>query len=672
MRMMRWLVVGVACASVAAGAETERKDVGGSWTAEPMVVTARGYETAAALTPGGVSVVDRETALREPAVGVADLLGRTPGIARVADGAWGSEVNIRGLSRDAVVLLVDGVRVNTATDLGARFGYADPMGIERVEALKGPISSLYGSGALGGVVQIVTRQGRFSDTPAWRGGGALRVGDNPAGADAYLFVQRDAPGWHVFASQSRRDRDSYKDGGGRTVENSQFEDRESRLRAAWRAGEALTLDVNLQDFEGRNIGVPGSGSAPMPPVSTITYPRTSRQLAKLSGELAWDGDFWDAFRLDGYWQRIERRVRIDGLPPASPVESLHPEADHDTLGGQWLARGGRGDHAVTVGVDVWQRTLSSTRLRVLRNGARVEERPLPDSLYRSAGLFAEDVWSLAPAWTAILGARWDHIRVENDPTPQWERRRVNEESWNAHAGAVWSVSEQTRFKLIGASGYRAASLEERYQYLELGGGRVKLGDPDLEPERSLFLEAGADWRGDTLALGLSVFGNRLSNLIGERFADEDTIVNANVDKAEIWGAEARAVWRLAAPWTLNASLAYVEGRDETLREPLAGIPPLNGTLELEYDAHRRYWGRIGAVGAARQNRTPPGVNTADGWTSVHAGIGRRWKPGANAGDLSLTVNNLFDTAYRDYLSTYRGAEYREPGRAVTAQIRFEL
>ena len=673
MKKMAWMVAWGVITGVAVGNDMPLRDEkGGALTAEPMVVTARGYETAAALTPGSMGVVDMDTAALYPAVSASDLLRSVSGVSAVSDGAWGSEVNIRGLSRESVVLLIDGVRVNTATDIGARFGTVDPMAIERIEVLKGPISALYGSGSIGGVVNVVTRQGRFAERPDVRAGFSVRAGDNPAGYDSFLHARIDGPRHHWFASQSWRDRASYTDGTGRKVENSQFQDRESRLRGAWRAGEAWTFDANLQHFEGRDIGVPGSGAAPLPTVSTVTYPRTSRSMVKLGGTLAGDGDLWDEFRVDVYWQRIERRVRIDGLPPASPVERLHPQADHDTIGTLWTGRGGRGAHAVTLGVDAWQRAMTSSRRRVFRSGSVAHEKPLPDVTYLLSGVFAENVWTVSPLATLSMGGRWDRIQVDNDPTPQWERQRREESSWNAHLGGVVNVSERARLRAVAASGYRAASLEERYQFLELGAGRVKLGDPDLNPERSLFFEAGADGLGESVSMGWTVFANRLRDLIGERFVDESTIVNANVDEALIWGAEWDAAWMPVQTWTLSMRAAYAEGRDMDARAPLPGIPPLSGAVALDYAAARRYRGRAEAVFAADQRKTPDGVADADGWATANASVSRRLSPGGANGDVTLTVNNIFDSAYRDYLSTYRGAHYMEPGRSVTVQVRFDL
>jgi hemoglobin/transferrin/lactoferrin receptor protein len=101
---------------------------------------------------------------------------------------WGSEVNIRGSSRANVVFLVDEIRLNTATDIGAQFGTVDPASVERVEILKCPISSLYGSGTMGGVVNVITRNGRFSHDPYAEGGLNLLYNFNSDGGSTYAYT----------------------------------------------------------------------------------------------------------------------------------------------------------------------------------------------------------------------------------------------------------------------------------------------------------------------------------------------------------------------------------------------------------------------------------------------------------------------------------------------------
>lgn len=128
---------------------------------ENMVVSARGTEHQISQTPGGVGVVNEKVIFKTQPTSITNVTTRIPGVDKISDSAWGSAINIRGLGRNRVVFLIDGCRVNTATDINAQFGLIDPQEIERIEVLKGPISALYGSGSIGGIVNIITKKEVF-------------------------------------------------------------------------------------------------------------------------------------------------------------------------------------------------------------------------------------------------------------------------------------------------------------------------------------------------------------------------------------------------------------------------------------------------------------------------------------------------------------------------------
>jgi len=123
---------------------------------DPMVVTARGRESLISQTPGGVGIVDQEEISAMNPVSITNAATRIPGVDKSSDSLWGSAINIRGLGRNSVVFLVDGCRVNTATDINAQFGTVNPLDIQQIEVLKGPITALHGSGSMGGVAVSYT------------------------------------------------------------------------------------------------------------------------------------------------------------------------------------------------------------------------------------------------------------------------------------------------------------------------------------------------------------------------------------------------------------------------------------------------------------------------------------------------------------------------------------
>jgi len=632
----------------------------------PIVVTARGVPRPQSKTPGSVAVIERERILQQVPVSVSDALQLVPGVTPTADGAWGADLNIRGLSRESVVLLIDGCRVNTATDIGARFGLVDPMEIERVELLKGPISALYGSGSIGGVVSILTHRPAFTAKPTAHALFTLGLSSNPFGGRTFCAAGESTAKTAVYLSQSLRDYDSYRDGDGNEVPNSQFRDMQTKLRFACRPARDWRLDANLQYFRGEKIGVPGSGTAPLPARADVTYPETQRYLCSLTTTYAPPPGRLRQTELNVYHQRIERQARIDNFPAAQPMLRIDTKAPHDTYGAKWLVALEVGRQTVSTGLDVWQRRLTSTRVKTLKSGLRLREQPLPDAAFTAAGLFAEDDWEPVPNVVLNAGGRLDAIHVENDATEIWDERVERENSWNLHLGATWSLTEMLDAKFIVGSGYRAATIEERYQYLELGDGRVKYGDPALVPERSRFAEGGLECTADRLAAGATVFVVQLEDLIGERVRDPRTIVNANIDEAQIHGVEFHTMWLATAEIEACARLSYACGRDTRNDEYLPDIAPLTASVGIDYGRNRRKGMFAGAetVLAAEQDNVPDGFNGTPAWCAVDLRAGWRHAKANHRHSLALSVRNLFDTTYRNHLTTYRGILFNQPGRAV--------
>ena len=595
--------------------------------------------------------------------GIANWADETPGVARTSDGPWASDLSIRGLSGDRIVVTLDGARLVTATDLAARLALIDAASVERVEVFKGPVSSLYGSGSLGGMVNVVLARPVYSVEPVLRR--RLRLGalHNPDGWSAHYGGTFSAPRQYTAASFTARDVGAYRDGDGNRVRNTQFSDQALTLRVAQRWIETADSDVLVQIHRGSDIGIPGSGSAPLPARADVTYEEARRLLVALNNRLLVDGAYWKTSGLNLYYQHIEREVRIDGFPDG-PLLKIMPVGRHDTWGARWLNQFEVGDHLVGAGLETWRRELDSTRERFFVDGRVLADRPLPGASEWSYGVFAEDRWTLHPAFSITTGARLDGLRVENRATPQWEPDSVDDVNWNAHAGFRWQVSPSWAVRSVAAAGYRAPSIEERYQFLVLGDGQIKLGNPDLDAERTRFLEAGVDWHQDEWSLELTGFANALRNRVGEERVDETTLRNASIDRARIQGVEAEARRQLSGSWAADASLAWLRGDDRGSNEPLPDIAPLTGSIGFSYVTVDALLARVRTVFAARQDRVPTGNEETPGWGRIDVSLAYTRERRAITHLFRLTVLNVTDNTWREHLATWRGDPHNEPGRSM--------
>ncbi len=629
----------------------------------PVVVSARAWPEPAEHLPTSVAVWHPQMQYWSLNGGLTSWADETPGISRTADGPWASDLSIRGLSGDRIVVTLDGARLATATDLAARLALIDAASIERVEVFKGPVSALYGSGTLGGMVNVVLASPVYTIEPTVQQ--RLRLGalHNPDGYMAHYGVTHSGPSQYASASLTARDADAYRDGDGNRVRNTQFADQALTLRVGQRWSNAADSDVLVQLHRGSDIGIPGSGSAPLPARADVTYDEAHRLLVALNNRLAVDGAHWQASRLSLYFQQIERTVRIDNFP-AGPIERIQPVGRHDTWGARWLNHLEWGDHRVGAGVETWRRELDSTRDRFFVDGSVQSDRPLPEASEWSYGVFAEDRWSLHPNFTIVAGARLDGLRIENRATPQWDADAEQDVNWNAHAGFRWNATEHWALRSVAAAGYRAPSIEERYQFLVLGDGQIKLGNPDLDAERSSFWEVGVNWDQHQWSAELTGFVNALRNRVGEERVDESTLRNASIDRARIYGMEAEARRQLSDQWGAHASLAWLQGDDRTSREPLPDIAPLTGSLSVSYRPAEAWVARARGVFAARQDRVPDGTEETPGSARVDVSVAYTLERGPATHQLRLTVLNVADTAWRDHLSTWRGSPHNEPGRSI--------
>ena len=209
--------------------------------------------------------------------------------------------------------------------------------------------------------------------------------------------------------------------------------------------------------------------------------------------------------------------------------------------------------------------------------------------------------------------------------------------------------------------------------IALGTGGTLYGNPDLDPERNLFFEAGLHYTGDRLRGSAAFFVNLVDDLIVAMptgvLQDERM---ENVSQAELTGFELEGEWRFAPLWSAYGTLAYVEGRDKTNDEYLRFTPPLNGLLGVRYDHGTGLWGALELDWAAHQGHTPKGVADGESWASLNARVGYRFTVGATHQEVVLAAENLANADYTNYLSTSRGIALSEPGLNATASWRVEF
>ncbi len=668
-------------------------------------------------------VVPREYFPRQSAMTLSDVLSREPGIALFRDGGWGTSVNIRGLGENRLVALVDGNRIETANDLAAGLSMFDVNEIDRIEVIKGAASSIYGTGAMGGVVNILTRKGQYYDKSTVHGTatGIFQGVNRLFGTN--VAIESGAKAWKLRMSGGYRTAGNYRTPDG-IMENSQFNDRNVNATLGIKPLKSHEFEINAQHYQAFNAGIPGG--APFGPTALATYPEEKRQL--ISGKYSIRNliPAMEDLSLRLYHQYILRDVEmLPGTPPAIlgntrlTVEKVLPRGEHNTsvlvLESKWKA----GEkHQLVAGIDLWQRKLETSREKYIRQEIldaflMVQqtmqivrgEQPNPDSRFGSAGLFIQQESKLFHEQLELTyGARVDRISVSNDqgldplglsvdglikdPVPNqrvvFEADTTGAWSWSANISGLWHMLPSFDVTFNAGRSFRSPSLEERFKYIDLGS-KVRLGDPSLKPEKGLFADLGFRiWR-DRLQVQANGFVHYMNDMIvetpgifiytlntGPDAGLTDTLpalINANVDRALLAGFEGGVNYQLFKNLVLFAKTAYVRGINLESEGNLPLIPPFTSGVGFRYQLPGIFNIEWTTNWLSAQRKIATGETETDGYfISDFALYSAAKEFGITSFQVFTGVDNVFNTSYRNHLATNRGIILAEPGRNVFLKV----
>jgi hemoglobin/transferrin/lactoferrin receptor protein len=726
---MAVLLPGPAAAGTSAAADATELD--------RVVVTATRTGRDPADVPNTVDVVTREQMDRQLVRDLRDLFRYEPGVtASQGFGRFGiGDIRIRGLGGNRVRIQTDGIAVPDAFEIGsfsdANRNFVDLDTLKRVEVVRGPTSSLYGSDALGGTVSFITkdpsdylgegrdasfglRLGMESD---WNGlfGGATAVagGERWSGlvAVGHRQGQETENMGETGGSGSARTRPNPQERNGRSLlaKLVYAPSRQQRLRLTVEGNEDLA-DTGMLTARGLQ---PLTGATNL---RVAARDRQTRARVSLSHEIDGleafaDSIDWQLYRQDSETTQFTVEERALPAPTLEDLRERNFNFDQRLFGLQLNFRKSLGTGAVH---DLaWGLDVSRTRTRQKRDGLRTfpltgEQTPvmLPDvfpvrdfpmSRTTNAALYVQDEISLAGgALRLVPGLRIDRYELapERDPifaedNPGVPVVGLRETSVAPRLGAVWHMSGA--WSVFG--GYARGFRSPPYADVNIGLTNVMFGytaipNPDLRPETSDGLELGLRYRARAAHASLSAYHNRYRDFIESfsfvGFNDEGLMLyqSRNVARARIEGLELKAgleLGALSAPlegWSLQTAAAWSRGEDRDSGAPLDTVDPLTATLGLAFE--REDWGG-GLAGrfVGRRDRLRPAPDGSRYFQSPgHAVLDlyAHWRFAAGA-RVDLGVFNLADRKYWPSgsvpLVAAGGAtvdRYTAPGRNLAASL----
>ena len=449
-----------------------------------------------------------------------------------------------------------------------------------------------------------------------------------------------------------------------------------------------SFDFVYQRSQTDDAGIPG-GSSLFPATAIVKYTLARRELFKAEYTIPAISESFSSFVIRASQQNIERDVDLI----ASPKLTKTPHADHNTETVQIeAALIPIKAHYVIIGAEVWQRSISSGRETYkLGNDTVLEEVPLPNSSFTSAGIYAQDEWKIIPQYTTVvMSGRYDGIRVHNDVTYDtlwlkyggqrvtpsnrtvlWPEHTSNTKSWSVNAGVQQSILTYLDASFLFSTAFRTPALEELYAYLT-NTTPPHVGNPNLQPEKSISLDCAFHVHLQHVALTADFYYNTYQNLVGDTlgtFENAPAYVKANIGEARIYGYELSLDGEPLDALKIRSSLSYIRGEDTKDISNLGQIVPLQGNLAAEYLIQKV--GNVHADCEIVDDKTQlaKSESSLGGYALFNAGFSTTSLEafGTNF-KLSAGIQNIFDRAYVNFLSTLRGNLNNEPGRNIYISV----
>jgi len=621
-----------------------------------IVVTGALTERSAAEALRPVNVLSGQDLQRRLQATVAATLAAEPGVAVTTMGPATARPVIRGLSGDRVLMLEDGSRSGDLSSTGSdHASVLDPSSARRIEVVRGPAAILYGSNALGGVINVI-RDEVPSDIPHHPTGAVTLQGHTVTGqvggsAHVRAALTDRIP---VRIEVGTRTSGDLRTPGGR-LDNTDAE--------SWNAGGGLSF-VDTRGYAGAafratksNYGIPGGFVGGHAQGVRIEMERMSTRV---------DG------RLDGAWGPF-RSLEVDGAYNWYRHIEIEPP---NILGTFFKLRTTSGD--VLARHEEWG---------PFSNGA-VGARASHEDFNFAGGLSTPDTRRYTLAGYVFEEIDLDPVRVEVGVRYDWAKTDPAEDDPGSSIGPIGDRTFQSASGSLGvlyglgggagigasvARAFRTPDVNELYsEGPHLAAYAFEVGNPLLENEVGTGIDLFVRLERERVSAEVTGFRNDISGYIYPSETGDTSRTNLPVyqfrgEDARLRGFEGRLDWSVFGDVTLHGTLSYVQG---TLREadiPLPLIPPLQGRLGVEYE-RPSWFARVESSFADRQGRLGEFESPTAGYAVFDASAGLRLTVSGWLHVITVSGENLTDRAYWNHLSRVKEI-MPEAGRGVTLTYR---
>ena len=551
-----------------------------SSTALPAItVTATLTEQDARTAPASVTVIDREELAARNASDLLDAVRGAPGLTLSPRQVGGRKtLALRGLEGKHTLTLIDGRRISPSDDVVGhsdyQYGWLPMSAVERIEIIRGPMSALYGSEALGGVINLITRQPKDK----WMGSVGVS-GSVPTSSDEGESTGSTS----VFAAGPLGERLSLRVNA-ELAHQSPVSNRHQPLLSEIEGSHAKNggLSARFALTPQQTLEAGWSGGQEQRVYDTDSRGKVFRStydIDRSQAHIGWQGKFdgWNS-QVRAYRSEIDIVNRAsNGAAPTRPQNMVD-----DVLDGH--ASFALGAHKITLGGEWRKETLENAGLK---NGA-------DDAAHKA--LFAQDEIALSDTLMLTAGLRADHHAIFGSEV-------------SPRAYLVWEASPALVVKGGFGHAFKAPTLKQiSPNYVGAEGPHTFAGNGNIRPESSNSFEVGADWQvAPAWSLRATLFNTEVKDLITYRLLRTEGVRRFyqydNVDAARIRGLEAGMTWNVTRQMAWSNDLTLLHTRDKSTGKKLADRPSTSLTSRLEWQGSEGWSARLSGEFTGSQTGT---------------------------------------------------------------------
>lgn len=597
-----------------------------------------------------------------------ESLTQVPGVDMIAKGQGVSKPVIRGLSMNNILVMNNGFRIENY-----QFSENHPLGIdgndvERVEIIKGPASLLYGSDAIGGVINFIKEKPAL--TGKISGDYRMQLHSNTLGMNQSIGLKAASKkifGGFRFGHKTHAD---YLQGGGEYVPNTRFNETTFNANAGY-TGKSGTFKL-FYDFFEQKLGMSVPPAKPLISAQgrenkvwfqDLDYQMISSQNSLYLGRFKWD--------INAAYQIAQRKLQTTLEVPF--VEMNLNTINYETK--LYLPSHEKSEYIIGL-------------QGMLQNNKNLNNRPsqfLPDADIHNVGFLALVKHTLFEKVKLQGGLRYDMYRTQTlalgEENTDGYHAPVKKDfsNFNGSLGATYHPIEKIMLRANFAKAYRVPNISELTSN-GMHGNRYEVGNEHLSPQNSFETDASMHYHGVFLSFDLAGFYNQINDYIfisptGDTTSGGIDIYRFSQTNAMLYGGEAGIHFHPASLPCLHIKGTYslVVGKQDN-GDYLPFIPA--NKLRYEIRVNKKKLGffnnpyiKISALTALSHEKPSPFETATNGYTIVNLSFYSQFIVAKQTLSLGLSVNNLFDTQYFDHLSTLKPLKYYNQGRSISLSLK---